>query len=341
MMNVTNIEASFQQVVASVIAACNRPIVILTWLHFLTGRVKFQAFFRDWKKFEQQGDTGTQYLEHGKLKRISFILHFVYFTAGITIFFVFSAVILTMDVRKENEFIVKYYPDILDLVLVDFWLRFSHLIVVLLSLIFIPLIEIAPVLVYYHISKMINAIEVQLNSLINPEQFNHEGMMIKNEEIRSIWSRFENLRVLLSRVDDLFGPILVLNHGVTFFTLCSTVFSLLNMIRQPHEREYLPIFVVSFLFNPARILFSLLMISKVHKAAGSLLSTVACISARTWYPSSVSSSPDCIIQCFLHRLQNTKLAATPSDLYHIRPSILLTLLGLIVTYTIILLQSNH
>ena len=107
-----------------------------------------------WKKFEQQGDTGTHYLEHGKLKRISFILHFVYFTAGITIFFVFSAVILTMDVRKENEFIVKYYSDILDLVLVDFWLRFSHLIVVLLSLIFIPLIEIAPVLVYYHISKM-------------------------------------------------------------------------------------------------------------------------------------------------------------------------------------------
>jgi len=303
-MNVTNIEASFQQVVASVIAACNQPIVILTWLHFLTGRVKFQAFFRDWKKFEQQGDTGTHYLEHGKLKRISFILHFVYFTAGITIFFVFSAVILTMDVRKENEFIVKYYPDILDLVLVDFWLRFSHLIVVLLSLIFIPLIEIAPVLVYYHISKMINAIEVQLNSLINP-------------------------------------AILVLNHGVTFFTLCSTVFSLLNMIRQPHEREYLPIFVVSFLFNPARILFSLLMISKVHKAAGSLLSTVACISARTWCPSLVSSSPDCIIQCFLHRLQNTKLAATPSDLYQIRPSILLTLLGLIVTYTIILLQSNH
>jgi len=338
MMAITNTESSLQRIIVRIISASNQPIIIVTWLYYLLGREKLWAFFRDWKQFEEQGSTR---LDEAKIKRVCIIVYFFYFTCGIGFFLLSAPFFVTGEFLLENEFILEHYPNILDIFFVEIWLRFSTLLSVFLTCtIFVPLVDIVPVLVYYNISKMINAIEVELESLFL-RRFNREGTVaIKYEAIQFIRSRFENLRVLLTRTDHLFGPILLLNHGIIFVVLCSTVFSLLNMVRQPHEREYLPIFVMTFLLAPSRLLFSFVMISKVHKAAGSLLSTVACISARPWRPVPIPFSSDCVIQSFMHRLQNTKLAATPSDLYEIRPSILLTLLGLIVSYTIILLQSN-
>jgi len=47
-----------------------------------------------------------------------------------------------------------------------------------------------------------------------------------------------------------------------------------------------------------------------------------------------------IMKSFIDRLENNQLAACPPGLYTIKPSILLTMLGLIFSYTVILLQSN-
>ncbi len=336
MMTITDPGSSLQRIVVSVISASSLPLVMITWGYYLLGRSKFLSFFTDWKEFEEEGRI---YLEHGKIKRLCRIIYFSYWMCCTGLFFIFVELFLTIDIASENEFMATHYPEFLELYWVDFWLRSSYLVTALLSLIFLLLVEIVPVLVYYHVSKMISAMEVELKSVFLG-RFHLDVMTIKHELVKSIWFRFEKLRVLLTRADNLFGPLLILSHGINFFILCSTVFSLLNMVRQPHEREYLSIFVMSLLFTPVRILFSFVMISKVYKAAGSLLSTVACLSACTWRPASASSSSDCVIQCFLHRLQNTKLAASPSDLYKIKPSILLTFFGLIVSYTIILVQSN-
>jgi len=337
-MTITNHKASLQRLNVRFIGASNQPIVITTWMYYLLGREKFRAFFRDWKRFEEQSST---HLDHAKIKRVRLIIYFLYFTLRIGFYLLIGlASFTTMNIKSENEFIAKHYPHFIELYSVDLWLRCSQLITVFIALTVVQLIEITPVLVYYHISKMINAMEVELKSVM-PRQFNVDERIIKYKSIQLIWSRFENLRVLLTRADSLFGPILVLYHGVTFFVLCSTVFSMLVMVRKPDEREYFSVYIMSLLYTPARLLFSFVMISKVHEAADSLKSTVACLSTRVERPVSVSSSSrDCVIQCFLNRLQYTKLTASPSDLYKIKPSILLTLLGLIVSYTIILLESN-
>jgi len=338
MMTIINTKVSLQRIILRVISASNQPLVIITWVHFLLRRGEFQSFFTDWKRFEK--GQGGAHLEHDKIKRLCRIIYFFYFACFVGFFFILAAMFSKLDLKLENEFVTQSYPSVLELFWVDIWLRCSLLMTGLLSLTFMLLIEITPALVYYHISKLIKAMEVELKTLIHEGFYQDDGVSIKHESIKSIWYRFEKLRVLLTRADNLFGPILILSHGITFFILCSTVFSLLNMVRQPDDREYIPIFVSSLLFTPARLLFSFVMISKVHEASAALLSTVACLSVQTWRPKSVSFSPNCVIQCFLNRLQNAKLAASPSDFYKIRPSILLTLLGLIVSYTIILLQSN-
>ena len=48
-----------------------------------------------------------------------------------------------------------------------------------------------------------------------------------------------------------------------------------------------------------------------------------------------------VVRDFLNRTNQVKLAACPSGFYKIKPAIFLTLLSLIVTYTIILLQTNN
>ena len=46
-----------------------------------------------------------------------------------------------------------------------------------------------------------------------------------------------------------------------------------------------------------------------------------------------------LLRDFLSRLEHNHMAASPSGLYQITPTIFLTLLSLVVTYTIVLLQS--
>jgi len=78
------------------------------------------------------------------------------------------------------------------------------------------------------------------------------------------------------------------------------------------------------------------MISQVHNKADSLMTTVTRTSATLCRSSDKEGRR--IIKAFANRLQSAGMIACPAGLYHITPSILLTLLSLIVTYTILLLQ---
>ncbi len=97
---------------------------------------------------------------------------------------------------------------------------------------------------------------------------------------------------------------------------------------------------LNFCFHLIRIIVGVLLISKVAHSFNELLSTAAFLSLRRFRFSGNNKEERHIMKSFIDRLENNQLAACPPGLYTIKPSILLTMLGLIFSYTVILLQSN-
>jgi len=97
-------------------------------------------------------------------------------------------------------------------------------------------------------------------------------------------------------------------------------------------------FYFSLFFYVIRILLNVFLIAKVGHSSGFLLAAVANLSAHRSRSSNKEERR--VIKSFLGRLEHNTLGANPSGFYRVTPSVLLTLLSLIVSYTIILLQSS-
>jgi len=126
-----------------------------------------------------------------------------------------------------------------------------------------------------------------------------------SDKVYNLRSRFETLTHMVERADRIFGAIIVICHGILFFCICATVYIILYTISNQTE----------------------------------LRSTVAYLSHRLERSSDKEERR--IVRSFYGRLKETKLAACPSGFYKVKPSVLLTLLSLVVSYTIILLQTNN
>jgi len=254
--------------------------------------------------------------------------------------FTFFAFLLTEDTSNlEKDLLISLFPKLATLSVYTEFIHYLPLLMVLFLSVFVSLIDIVPVLVYYHGSKILKDMECDLVRLVEEEE---DPMFIRTDKsslfFHQMGSRFENLRMMLDKADSLFGPLVIANHGVTFFVICSSIFSLLNMVKNPKDAQGFEFLLVNLVVFPFRLLFSIGLMSSVHSAASELLSSLACYWAQKWY--SLGKEESRSLNSLVDRLQHVKLAASPSGYYNIKPSILLTMLSLIVTYTIVLLQSK-
>lgn len=88
-----------------------------------------------------------------------------------------------------------------------------------------------------------------------------------------------------------------------------------------------------------RFTTTILLCSKIHRANESLQSKISRYLAVTWFR--LKPKERQFFTAFLVRVQDRGTVASPLGLYPIRPSILLALLSLLVTYLIVLLQSSE
>ncbi len=88
-----------------------------------------------------------------------------------------------------------------------------------------------------------------------------------------------------------------------------------------------------------RFITTILLCSRLYAAGEHLQSNICRFLAVTWF----RLKPDerQFFTAFLVRVQDDGIVASPLGLYPIRPSILLALLSLMVTYLIVLLQSSE
>ncbi len=152
--------------------------------------------------------------------------------------------------------------------------------------------------------------------------------------------------MMIARADALFGPIVIACQGLLLCNSCCIVHYFLTEIRHRSKRymktRILPYYLPLLITNILRYLFMFFFMGKLRDSSNRLVLTVTLFSDEFEYGSAerpVDPEEKRVVGIFLDRLTQTKLAACPSGFYKIKPTTALTMLNLIVTYSIILMQS--
>ena len=142
---------------------------------------------------------------------------------------------------------------------------------------------------------------------------------------------------LVKRANQLFGALMIFNHGTVLFMLVTLFYSIFYQLQRS------PIDSLIYLGGSFSYLYQLLV---GHLLAAQLFSSskklnLSLSSLLAKYSVQLSKEDYCVASNFLIHLQEDQLAARPLDLYSISYSNLLTITGLVITYVIVLLQTSY
>lgn len=310
-----------------------QPIILFIWAYFMLHRKSMMVFFDAWAKQQIQLQNSSQ---QNEIKWVTIGVYLIYGSFATTIFCLFMYYAFTTPLSPHWDITVSYYPSLSDDI---YYCTLNRLIRILQGFhfcVFFLLMDIVPIMVYYLSSKIIQSIEIEIIIMENCKSSNNN----LSDYLEPLSLRFEAIRSLVHRTDHLFGCFVVLSQGVSFFNICSSVYSLLNCVRGscPQYSGAILALLITFFNYLVRMTLTVLLIAKVRKSSGSLLSAVNCLSVRRCRLSNKEERR--VLKTFLGSLQHEGLAACPSGLYKITSSVLLSLLSLVMSYTIILLQTN-
>ena len=159
---------------------------------------------------------------------------------------------------------------------------------------------------------------------------------------------YDNISSMVYRADSLFGPYLIPNQGIQFFIICTLAYTLMDSVKFGIQGFYSgkPFHVIDIVFSILMLIFflyrmiaSVLLMSTVQNSVGELRSSLATAQLRA--DDILDQHEHRIIKDFLTRLDHDQLSASPLGLYKISPPILLSMFSLIVSYTIVLIQSPY
>lgn len=334
--DLNNPETKFRDIVLNMTSFSEQPLVLFVWIFFLLKKSDIQCFFRDWKRMEKQQIKGIHSVQ---IKRTHVLVYSLYYSLAFLYFFFYlfrSIQSFHTPVKKNDDLISSYYQNLLLNKFYVIWVKIQTPMSAFLYAVFFPLIDIVPIFVYYHAFKIIEALTLEVMEITD------DMPVSKSKIVYDIWSRFEALCKMVVRADKLFGVVIILCHAILFFNICCNVFFLLNMIKNPDTfevtKETFLLFLTSFILCLFRLLVSVCIISSLYRHSCDIVSAAGYFSYQRDYLS--DNEERRITASFISQLRSNHLAAYPCCLYKIKPSIFLTLFSAIVTYTIILMQTN-
>jgi len=279
----------------------------------------------------------------GSVKRASMTIYILY-----TVFPIIYNANNVMDIFGtknivSNNVVLKTYESYLeDNAWVSLLYRVSILLTYLLTMFFYAIADLVPAFVYFHMALALNELIKDVESISmkigTSNQFKTESSKFSTDDladhIQSSWSRFVAIRREIRRTDQLFGPLIIFNHGTLFFAICGTFYDMSKSLIQYHSVP--PIMLLSQMMSISRLLFGITPMMKIFSFGNQLEDTVTEFSCTHW--KSLKENEHGILSPFMSELQSCQLAASPSNLYCIKPSIFLSMLSLVITYTIVLIS---
>ena len=153
---------------------------------------------------------------------------------------------------------------------------------------------------------------------------------------RRIWQRYETVAHWVNRGNELFGSLILASQFVSFIGTIVCIYMSFKRLKT------LPVLAVTWLVICVvfafRIVLANRLMSHLCLSQAKLKSAIAGLLSADWYL--LPDEDRQLLVSFLARLDNEDLAPCPMNLFTVNPTNLLTMLSLIVTYMVVIFQSD-
>jgi len=318
-------------------------------------RKKIMQLIENFNSLETQQHVSTittteRFEKLARKRRNAFIIfistNFCMFLGAVLIFFKESGLPVFIT---GNTTMIRIFP--------MYAIQTAEVMMVLFLMLYQIIADLVPSFIYYHAGSVIQAIndEIEekkellfsrkLSTLHQRDESNSLDNSMKKEEdspsriLLQIWSKYDRLRKLIKTTDELFGFMLLVDFGTKFFMICLLSYFLLYV----HSIFYIPreVIIASFfvmIIYVIRLVCSVSLMSEVHKSREILTSQTS--THLNTYLLDMDTQVRKVFSFFKSEMNANQLAASPMSLFVVNPALLLTMLSLIVTYLLILLQFN-
>ena len=209
---------------------------------------------------------------------------------------------------------------------------------------FVAMHEVVPTLVYYHSGLALFAIDKKLKSIFLITVIMPVRNLVSTNDILDIWSNYNQVRDLISKADQLFGPIVVVNIGYKVLIACTSAYSALYYLFNKNDgypvddtSRVASFLSITFIVFILQLSTNVILSSNIQRASENLNMVTGDVYNRYWKLMEPETRE--VFRAFRSELENA-MVAHPLNLFHITPSLLLNIMGLVVTYVIVLLQTK-
>lgn len=213
-----------------------------------------------------------------------------------------------------------------------------HLLVIVTSNIYVWHSDILPGFIFHRASLFLRSLELNMEHIFCEWNRDHkmpQGSAVFEKRMSEMCLRYEMVSKLVNQANQLFGALMIVNHGTVLFMICVMAYSMLYLIHAS------PIDAIIYFSGFATFALLLtvghLLAAKLHSAALSLRSTLSSLMSRNSVQ--LTKKEFNVAFTLLVRLQEDQLAARPLNLYTVTASNLLTFTTLIISNVIVLLQA--
>jgi len=291
----------------------------LNLLQFLLLNEKLAELIRNFHLFESTQLSISDHIKSNDLKRRSRVAYIVIIPSNL---FMFVSSALMSFTNPDLPIFLTSKSSLCDIFYIPI-LQAYQIAVFLLVMLYQILMDLIPSLVYYHAGAAMFAI---FNRIESSESHFHKA-----------WSKYNHLRQLVKNMDHIFGWMILIDYGIKFFMICLMSYSILHNIHELKLMEFLMALFIMMGYM-MRLLCCVYNKSELFRSREELIAALANYLNTNWLKMNAEERQ--ILSAFEGQVNRDQLAASPKGLFIVKPALLLTMLSLIVTYLIVLLQSN-
>jgi len=285
----------------------------LVWMK----RKKIVELFKDWKQIELQSKC-SHVTETKKLINLFYKSVFCSTICYVPMIFAWNLM------EPERTFFLSHYWVVREMFGLYAICTVNTFIVIFSSISLICSIFL-PMIFFYHVALIVGSLTEEWDARLRNEEY-----------LRVIWRKYEKIVDLVDRGNECFGAILIIQHLVFVSYICLSVFYSMQQVGNSTM-----IFCLCF-FGSIGCGISLCgynwMLSQLYFSTKKLQKSIADALTRDWYK--LGETGRHLHGSFLARLDKGGPAVCPLNLFIVCPSNLLSMLGVIMNYLVVLVQSR-
>nr|CAH0100635.1 unnamed protein product [Daphnia galeata] len=341
-------------------------LAVVIHLHSLRRRKEFLNFFKDWRQLEIEIAHLNPNCIMCKSKKMHLRMYAIYVIITLA-----SVLSLGLDIfnNPEAPYLLSTYPAVRQVIPL-LVIGSVHLVSIILIWILTAMGDFIPSFTYYHAALAVSCLENDVKALFDKhkdadefcirsrlsllaDKLNTDPLMKKlpsieslilcelDIPIRRVWTRYENVGKMVSRADYLFGSFLVYGQVGNVFCMTMLVYSVLyNLGDALKMRTVGPI--LSYILILTAVVFrfssSVIISSQLHRSVSQFRTALNDLMSKHW--NRITKGDRDLLRSFMWRIQSDPLVASPLGVYKVTPSVLLSVLSVVVSYVIVLLQSK-